>query len=91
MWSDGQRFALSKDVVSRVISGEAVVLDLASQTYFGLNAVGTRVWEHLQAGRSVKEIRDALLKEFEVAPDALEKDVVALLNELTQKGLVSPL
>ena len=48
--------ALSPDVIVRELSGESVVLDLASGRYFGLNAVGTRVWQLIQQGQSVNEV-----------------------------------
>lgn len=88
MWADEQKFAPGPEVVSRVIDGEAVLLDLASQCYFGLNAVGTRVWEHLSAGKSVAEIRAALLAEFDVTEDVLAGDLGRILDELSTKGLV---
>ena len=62
MWADEQRFAVAPDVVSRVLDGEAVLLDLAAESYFGLNAVGTQVWHHLAAGKTYGEMRAALLE-----------------------------
>ena len=56
-FEDGQRLACAPDILSRILDGEAVLLDLASGTYFGLNPVGSRVWELISASKTVGEIR----------------------------------
>jgi len=56
--------------------------------YYGLNAVGARVWELVQEPKTVTEIRDTLLSEYEVEPNRCEQDLLALLQELAGKGLV---
>lgn len=88
MWTDEQRFSPGPEVVSRIVDGEAVLLDLATASYFGLNEVGSRVWQHLTAGKTFAEIRDALIAEFDAPAEIVARDVSALLDELTAKGLV---
>ena len=85
---DEQRVTRSPDVLSRVLDGEAVLLDLGSGAYFGLNEVGTRAWELIGDGRTKRELRDALLQEFEVAPEKLDQDLDELLASLEKRGLV---
>ena len=51
-FEDGQRLACAPDILSRILDGEAVLLDLASGTYFGLNPVGSRVWELISASKT---------------------------------------
>ena len=71
------------------LAGEAVILSLASETYYGLNDVGALVWSLLQQEpRAVRDLRDALLAEFEVDPATCERDLLVLLNEMAQHGLV---
>ena len=87
---DDQRFTLSADVVSRVIEGEAVLLDLASSRYLGLDPTATRVWELLGEGKPFGAVRAALLAEFEVAADVLERDLDRLFADLTARALIRP-
>lgn len=87
-FKDDQRPACSPDVLARMLDGEAVLLDLASGTYFGLNAVASRVWELLSAGKNVGEVRAAMLREFEVAPEELERDLEDLLVRLGERGII---
>jgi hypothetical protein len=78
----------SKDQVSCDLQGEAAILNLGSGIYFGLNPVGARVWSLIQEPRSVEELREALVKEFEVEPAQCEADILALLQGLLAAGLI---
>ncbi|HET9483329.1 MAG TPA: PqqD family protein [Xanthomonadales bacterium] len=78
----------SDAVVFQEIGGEAVLLDLASEKYFALNPVGTRIWELIAEGGPLQRTFDALLAEYDVAPEHLEADLLALVDELEKAGLV---
>ena len=80
---------ISPDAVSRELDGEAVILELASGTYFGLNDVGTRVWALIGERRSLRQVFDALCQEYDVAPETLERDLLELVEKLRAKGLVN--
>ena len=79
---------ISKDVLAQQLAGETVLLDLASENYFGLDAVGTRVWQLLNEGQGKTDMIKTLLLEYEVEQEVLEKDVSALLNRLDEAGLI---
>jgi hypothetical protein len=78
----------SKDQVSSEIGGEAVILNLQSGTYYGLDEVGNRIWELIQTPRSVKEVQETLMEEYEVEADQCEKDLLALLQMLADENLI---
>lgn len=85
-----QSFQASDDVVSREVGGEMVLLDLASGLYFGLDPVGSRVWEKLSEGAtSLTQLVDAIEAEFDAPRDRIESDLAQLLAELTEKHLVA--
>jgi hypothetical protein len=70
------------------LSGEVVILNLKDGVYYGLNAVGARIWKLLEEPRSVGQIRDVLLCEYDVDPAACEKQVASLLDDLARHGLI---
>lgn len=81
--------ARSEGVLSRVLDGEAVLLDTEGGAYFGLNAVGTRVWELIGAtGTTEDALLTALLTEFDVSRDVLARDLRDLLSGLEQRRLI---
>ena len=83
-----QRVILSSEAMFQEIGGEGVILDLASSTYFGLDEVGVRLWQLLQADPSLQAACETLLSEYEVEPDQLEQDLLKLVAQLGEAGLV---
>src|SRR4051794_31950128 len=77
-----------KDQMSCDLAGEVVVLNLVSGLYYGLDSVGARIWGLIQEPTIVRDVRDALLREYEVEPGRCEEDLVTLLRDLTTAGLV---
>jgi hypothetical protein len=76
------------DQVSSDLAGEAVILNLATGMYYGLDEVGARVWSLLQQPCAVEALRDAILAEYEVEPERCEQDLLALLADLQAAKLV---
>lgn len=70
------------------LAGEAAILNLHTGVYYGLDAVGTRIWNLLQQPRTVGAIREDLLQEYDVPADRCEHDLVRLLQELANAGLI---
>lgn len=79
---------LSPEALFQELGGEAVILDLASSTYFGLDTVGARLWVLLQQDASVQRACVQLLEEFAVDAAQLERDVDNLLQQLAAARLV---
>ncbi len=77
-----------KDQVSCDLAGEAAILNLKTGVYYGLDAVGSRVWELIQEPKTVAAVRDALLEEYEVEPARCESDLKQLLAQLAEKELL---
>lgn len=80
---------VSPEVLVQEVGGEAVLLDLASESYFGLDDVGTRIWQLLQAHGSLRTVFDRMLSEYEVEPARLEEDLLTHIGELADAGLVT--
>ena len=78
----------AKGQVSTDLGGEAVILGLESGTYFSLNDSGSIVWNMIQKPRPVAELRDAILDEYDVESDVCERDLLALLGQLSDEGLI---
>lgn len=86
--SERSTVVAGKGQVSCDLAGEAAILNLESGVYYGLDAVGARVWHLLQEPRTVQDIRETLLMEYEVERDRCERDLLALLQELVAAGLI---
>ena len=84
------RFAIPAHVAAKLLKDEAVLLDLKEGFYFGLNDVGSRIWTLVGEEKSMAEICDQLLTEYDVSREELESHVTALVKELLSKGLIEP-
>lgn len=78
----------AKDQVSSDLGGDIAILDLKGGTYYGLDAVGARIWNLIQEPKTVREVRDILVSEYEVEPGRCERDLIALLWRLAGEGLI---
>ena len=77
------------EVVFKELRGEAVLLDLASGIYFGLDETSTRLWQLLSSHGSLRRAFDDMLAEFDVEPDRLQRELIDFVAELTRRRLVS--
>ena len=76
------------EIVSCELAGGCAVLDLGSGTYFSLNSVGAFVWELLNKPVAVGDIHKALIARYDVERDKCYDDLLRLLRELADAGLI---
>jgi coenzyme PQQ synthesis protein D (PqqD) len=79
----------SEQQLSTKLSGEVVILGLRDTVYYGLREVGTRVWDLLQSPRSIRQIVEQIVAEYDVSEQTATADVCGLLGELHERGLVT--
>lgn len=79
---------VSDEQVSTALGDETVILGMEDGVYYGLDAVGARVWTLLAIPRRVSELVSTITDEFEVTPEQCERDVLALLDELSERRLI---
>ena len=77
------------DVIFRELQGEAVILNLASSTYFGLDHVGTRIWQLCETQGSLRAVWESMQQEFDASDDTLRTDLLAFVDELLANGLLA--
>lgn len=87
IWSVAVR--ITPDVLHQEMGGETVLLNLANEKYFGLDLVGTRVWQLLNETQSADDVVTRLTEEYDVPTEQLRADVERLITELVAAGLVS--
>ena len=82
------RVEKDEDVLFRNLSDEAVLVNLRTGHYFGLDPVGTRIWELLGSKERLSDVLAAVLEEFEVEEDPARSDLLALVSQLQEKELI---
>ncbi len=84
----GQAAAIPAHVHVREVADELVILSLESEEYFGLDPVGTRIWQLLATEATLQDVLDAMLDEYDVDEATLAGDVETLVSELTSRRLI---
>jgi hypothetical protein len=79
---------VSDDVVFRDLDGEAIILNLASGVYFGLDPVGTRMWQLIEQRGRLKDVLAAMRDEYDAPAEKIEGDLLHLASELSEMGLL---
>jgi len=83
-----QKVTFADTVFAQEVDGEMVLLDMESENYFGLDEVGTAIWQAMQEKETLKEVLGLLLEQYEVEEEMLENDLSDFVGKLVESGLV---
>lgn len=83
-----QKITFAQTVFAQEVDGEMVLLDMESENYFGLDEVGTAIWQAIEAYGNLEEVLNALLEQYDVEAEVLEKDLSDFVENLQKSGLV---
>jgi hypothetical protein len=80
---------INEDVLFQELQGEAVLLNLKTGVYFGLDGVGTRIWQLLGEHEALSEVVRAMQREYDVTEERCTEDVMALVTRMVDHGLMT--
>lgn len=83
-----QKITFADTVFAQEVDGEMVLLDMESENYFGLDEVGTAIWQFMQEYGTLQEVFDAMLEQYDVDDEVLEKDLSDFVGKLIESGLI---
>ena len=86
-------FSKDPNIVSRKIAGEYILVPIRQSagdldSIYTMNAVGGRIWELLDGQRSVSDLKDIIVEEFDVSLEEAEEDIKTFLDQLTSMNVV---
>lgn len=77
------------EMLSSDMDGEKVMMSIENGEYYGLNQIGSRIWELIETPKTIDELIGKLTDEFDVSPELCENDVMVFLKELLEKNLIT--
>jgi len=80
---------VGKDVLFQELEGEAVLLNLKTGVYFGLDPVGARIWKLLAEHNRLGAIAEVITEEYEVTIEVCANDLLQLMGDLHRNDLVT--
>ncbi len=78
----------SDQIIERVVADEALLINLANGDYYSLDGVGTRIWESIDGKRTVEDLANIVTEEYNADKDQVVADVLRLVGQLTDEGLL---
>lgn len=88
--SETTRLSRPDDVLDNQLGGEAVLLDLKTREYYGLDAVATSMWNAVTEVSTVRGAIDRLIADYDVSRPRLRRDLLCFVNDLADRGLLEP-
>jgi hypothetical protein len=79
----------SKNLLFNEIDGEVVMLSIENSEYYGMDKIGSRIWELIENPVSVNELIGTLMDEYEVTREQCTNDTTEFLEQLAEKKLIS--
>ena len=76
------------ELIETEVDGELVALHIDNGTCYGFNGTATRIWGLIEQPRRLSELREELVREFDVDPETCDRQLRELLKELEADGLV---
>src|SRR5438309_2221952 len=89
MISLADRATIAENVLIRFLDQEAVLLNLNTERYFGLDPIGTRMWQLVTSAATIDAAYEQLSEEFDVDPQVLRSNLSELLSHLAENGLIA--
>lgn len=81
------RVAQAEQSISTVVEGEVVMMNLETNSYYGLDAIGSRIWDLIEEPKTIAEVCAQLMLEYEVDADTCVQEVSALIASLIEEQL----
>lgn len=84
-----KRLECSENLFVQEVDGELVLLDMQSENYFGLDAVASKIWQILNADKSLAETAEILQEIYDVDESTLRRDLETFVQQLLDNGLAT--
>jgi hypothetical protein len=81
----------NKDVLGSLVDNEYVIFSSNNGEYYGLNSVASRVWESMHTPKTIQDISEELIREFDVEKEECERYVIQFVHELIEHDLAHKL
>ncbi|GJM41134.1 MAG: hypothetical protein DHS20C20_14160 [Ardenticatenaceae bacterium] len=78
----------SEEFITSTVENEVVMMSLEKGNYYGLDSIGSFIWENMAQPTTVETLCQKLTEKFDVKPEQCQADVLVFLSELLQEEMV---
>ena len=83
------KYIRNNELITADLDEDMVMLDIEQGKYFSLDSVGKRIWELIETEKSIEELVELLLLEFEVDSDTCKEDIEFHFKKLLDLKMIS--
>jgi len=87
-FADGDRLKPDDNVLASRVGSDLVLLDVESGRYFGLDEIGTVIFELIREGRSLGDVHAELVRAYDCDPQTLWTDLDEFSRQMLSLGLL---
>ncbi|HFD13685.1 MAG TPA: PqqD family protein [Epsilonproteobacteria bacterium] len=87
--NNAEKIIIPSSVFAQLVDDEMILLDTESENYFGLDAVGTVMWQQLVENPLLDVLKSYMLEQYEVEEERLEKDIEIFVKTLVDHQLIT--
>jgi len=84
-----EKIMIPDTVFAQIVDDEMIIMDVESENYFGLDAIGTQMWQILVEDSSLANLKKMILKMYNVKEDVLEQDIEIFISKLLKNKLIT--
>lgn len=85
---DSDQVVASRDLLTTHVDGEVMAMSVERGACYGLDPIGSRIWELVETPTTVGDLVTRLTTEYAVTPAQCAADVRALLAQLEAEGMI---
>ncbi len=78
----------NEELVTSEIDGEVVMMSIDNGEYYGMDAIGSRIWELIDKPTQVDQLIETLMAEFQVDRETCKHDVLVFLNDMSGSDVI---
>jgi hypothetical protein len=76
------------EITSKVMDGEAIMINLATGIYYSMDKVGGTIWEGVELEQRLDQILQSVVATYEVSVEQAAKDLESLVSQLREENLI---
>jgi len=84
-----EKMTIPSTVFAQEVDDEMVIMDTESENYFGLDAMGTQMWQILIENGSLENLKIKILEMYDVEENVLRQDIEVFISELLKNKLIN--
>lgn len=82
--SENKKYSRNLEIIDSQIDDEVVMMNVEKGSYYGLNNIGSAIWEALEEPKSINELVDKFTEEYDVSVEDCKTDITLFIENMVK-------